>query len=461
MTDPGDKAAKNVLIVGRGTAGLALAEDASRRGQVVVGFLDDSVQAADTLGSLNDVNRVVREHHIDAVYFAIPTIDPKALREFLAGLELTGLSLSMIPRTYSTISRETVQVADLTDVDVLQLVGRMPVKHDLLTAQAFVTGKTAIVTGAAGSIGARLVKHLLELGAERVAAVDISETGLFRLSEHLQDDRLDLIVCDVRSTWRLERVFEQVEPDIVLHAAAYKHVPIMESHPVEALVNNSLATDKVLGLAAAHGVAHAVYVSTDKAVRPANVMGASKRLGEILLTDRAHASPTTKFTAVRFGNVLQSNGSVVETFRRQIQSGGPLTVTHPDVTRYFMTIDEAAQLIIQSALLGETGDICVLDMGEPVRILDLAQSLVRAVAPGLEISFIGLRPGEKMYEELTYDPRNSVATSNEKVFVLRDEEDTLSAAAFEVRDFLRRAEAGYVDDSHARTRLKEMGFALA
>lgn len=450
---------RRVLVVGHGTAGSGIAQDARDHGDLVVGFLDDQKRGPDILGTLADVNRVVEEHHVEAVYFAIPTIGAAELRNFLTGLEQTGLSLSMLPRTYTTISREAVSVSDLTDVDILQLVGRSPVKHDLLEARKTVEGRRALVTGAAGSIGSRLTQHLLELGVEEVVALDWWETGLFHLANRLDDERLSVVVGDVKNSARLQRIFDVHQPELVFHAAAYKHVPLMEENPAEAIANNAVGAHNVLRQAIASGASHAVYVSTDKAVRPANVMGATKRLGELILRELAKDSGPTKLTAVRFGNVLQSNGSVVETFRRQIDDGGPVTVTHPDVTRFFMTIDEAAHLIIQSAILGTNGDICVLDMGDPVRIMDLAESLVRVTDPTIEIKLTGLRPGEKLYEELTYQPELAASTANSKIYILQVE-DEMDVPASEIQRVIERAASGGLTDAEAEAALVAMGFSL-
>lgn len=453
------RARRRVLVVGFGVAGAGIAADARDHGHEVVGFLDDVKTAPEVLGTLADVNRVVRDNDVDSVYFAIPTVDAKVLRDFLSGLEQTGIRLSILPRTYKTISSERVSVSDLTDVDVLQLVGRQPVKHDLLDAQKMVGGKRVLVTGAAGSIGSRLVENLLTLGVSEVLALDWWETGLFHLGNNLDDDRLRIAVADVKNERRIERIFADYRPELVFHAAAYKHVPLMEDNPTEAVANNAFGAENVLRQAIAVGASHAVYVSTDKAVRPANVMGSTKRLGELLLSDLARESGTTKLTAVRFGNVLQSNGSVMETFRRQIEAGGPLTVTHRDVTRFFMTIDEAAQLIIQSALLGSNGDICVLDMGEPVRIMDLAESLVRATAPHVRIEVTTLRPGEKLYEELTYNPDLATSTANSKVFILQVE-DEMDVPVQRIRALIDRVRSGEHTDEQTVAELRDMGFAI-
>lgn len=450
---------RRVLVVGFGVAGIGIAADARAHGHEIVGFLDDLKSSPEVLGSLADVNRVVREHDVDSVYFAIPTVDAKVLRDFLSGLEKTGLRLSILPRTYKTISSESVSVSDLTDVDVLQLVGRQPVKHDLLDAQRMVAGKRVLVTGAAGSIGSRLVEHLLTLGVAQVIAVDWWENGLFHLENSLENERLRVVVADVKNEHRIARIFSEHRPELVFHAAAYKHVPLMEDNPAEAVVNNAFGAENVLRQAISIGASHAVYVSTDKAVRPANVMGSSKRLGELLLGDLAQRSGSTKLTAVRFGNVLQSNGSVMETFRRQIEAGGPLTVTHRDVTRYFMTIDEAAQLIIQSALLGANGDICVLDMGEPVRIMDLAESLVRATAPQVSIEVTQLRPGEKLYEELTYNPDLATSTANSKVFILQVEAE-MDVPVTRIRELIAAIRSGECTDEQTLAALRDMGFNI-
>lgn len=448
-----------VLVVGFGVAGVGIAADASALGHEVVGFLDDVRTGPEVLGTLADVNSVVREHRVDSVYFAIPTVDAGRLREFLAGLEQSGLRLSMLPRTYKTISSDSVSVSDLTDVDVLQLVGRQPVKHDLLKARQMVAGRRVLVTGAAGSIGSRLVEHLLTLDVAEVVALDWWETGLFHLVHRVQSDRLRTVVADVKNEHRIERVFTEHRPELVFHAAAYKHVPLMEANPAEAVANNAFGAENIIRHAIAVGASHVVYVSTDKAVRPANVMGTTKRLGELLLRDLARGSGGTKLTAVRFGNVLQSNGSVMETFRRQIEAGGPLTVTHPDVTRFFMTIDEAAQLIIQSALLGRNGDICVLDMGEPVRIMDLAESLVKATAPHVRIEVTQLRPGEKLYEELTYRPELANGTANDKVFILQVE-DEMDVPVERIRELMARVRGGDLSDQETAAELKHMGFNI-
>lgn len=451
-----------ILIVGRGTAGQTLAADVRRRGGEVVGFLDDRVVGDDVLGTLGDVNEVVEAQSIDLVYFAIPTADSARVREFINSISSKSVDIAIVPRTYDILSKETVAIDDLTDVDVLDLVGREPVKHNVVVAQQFLAGKRVLVTGAAGSIGSRLTRHIVSAGAAEVLCVDWWENGMFYLGQSLSGrDTVQLRVADIKNRASMTRIVGEFRPDIIFHAAAYKHVPLMQSNPLEAINNNVGGSLTMMRLAIEHGVQNFVYVSTDKAVNPVNVMGTTKRIGEMLMECLATDDVSTRFTAVRFGNVIESNGSVMQIFRSQIAKGGPLTVTHPEVTRFFMTIDEASQLIIQSAALGKNSDIFVLDMGEPVRILDLAQSLVRAVDPRLEIEIIGMRPGEKMFEELSYEPDRVERTANQKIFVVRGEKEFDRVAFMAAIDaLLRRTLAYSITDAEAIDELRALGFAV-
>ncbi len=451
-----------ILIVGHGKAGRALGGDAKSRGAIVVGFLDDASTDPAVLGTLADVNSVIASHAVDVVYFAIPSVDAKTVRDFINTVESDQVELAILPRTYDIIIRDTVNIGDLTDVDVLDLVGRQPVRHDLLTAQQFIAGKRIMVTGAAGSIGSHLVRQLSTMGAAQIVCVDWWENGTFFLKQELAaHDNVDYRIADIKSTPRMQQLFAEFRPDIVFHAAAYKHVPLMQDNPVEAVNNNVWGSLNLMTLAIEHGVSNFVYVSTDKAVNPVNVMGATKRLAELVMLSLSPDSSKTTFNAVRFGNVIESNGSVMQIFRDQIAKKSSLTVTHPDVMRFFMTIDEASQLIIQSALLGAHGEIFVLDMGEPVRILDLATSLVRAVDPSLQIEIIGLRPGEKMFEELSYEPTAVDPTRNDKIFIVRDS-DHAGGADFlrSITDLLEQTIAYSVGDDQLVARLREYGFAI-
>jgi len=451
---------KRILIVGKGTAGRALADDIRQRGGSLAGFVDDRLTGDDVLGTLADIGEVVRDHDVSLVYFAIPSADGKTLRDVINRLDLDVVEFAMIPRTYDVLSRETVHIDDLTDVDVLDLVGREPVKQDVVSSRAFVSGKKVLVTGAAGSIGSRLVRLLTALGAS-VAAVDWWENGIFFLRQDLgeADGRLSFHIADVKNERLMREIMQEERPEVVFHAAAYKHVPLMQENPREAVNNNVWGSVNMMQLSVEFGVSNFVYVSTDKAVNPVNVMGATKRLGELMLRSFAGAS-STRFNAVRFGNVIESNGSVMQIFRSQISRKQPLTVTHPDVTRFFMTIDEASQLIVQSSLAGHPGDIFVLDMGEPVRIMDLASSLVKAVDPSLTIEIVGLRPGEKMYEELSYGPEQVERTGNSKIFIVRDAADADDAEIAAIRSLMSRSLGYDIQPEQVFAELRRLGFAL-
>ncbi len=431
-------------------------------GDTVVGFLDDRDTSADVLGTLADVNRVLDTEDVDLICFAIPSVDAGTVRDFLAGITSSGVEIAIVPRTYGVLAKETVDLDDLTDVDVLDLIGRKPVKHDLLAARDFVRGKTVLVTGAAGSIGSRVTSQLLDLEPARVVGVDFSESGVFFLASDLSHhSNLDLRIGDIRDEAAVAELMREISPDIVFHAAAYKHVPLMQRFPLEAFTNNVGGSLTMMRQAVAAKVSHFVYVSTDKAVNPVNVMGATKRVGEMLMECIAQDAPDTTFNAVRFGNVIQSSGSVMQIFRNQIARGQSLTVTDPDVTRFFMTLDEASQLVIQSAFVGSPGDIYVLDMGEPVRILDLAQSLVRAVDPTLRIEITGLRPGEKMFEELSYEPENVSPTANGKIFIVRDALPYDRVHFMQViDDLLSRTRARTISGDDVVAKLRGLGFAI-
>jgi FlaA1/EpsC-like NDP-sugar epimerase len=451
-----------ILIVGHGSAGVSLSKDIRNRGRIVAGFLDDHVTGDEVLGTLADVNEVVAEYGIDLVYFAIPTAHSARVRDFINSIVSTAVDIAIIPRTYDILSKDTVDINDLTDVDVLDLVGREPVKHNVLIAQDFLAGKRVLVSGAAGSIGSRLTRHILAAGAAAVLCVDWWENGMFYLGQSLNGrENVELRIADIKNEARMRSIISDFTPDIIFHAAAYKHVPLMQHNALEAINNNVWGSLNLMRLAQENGVKNFVYVSTDKAVNPVNVMGSTKRLGEMLMESLSDPAGLTRFTAVRFGNVIESNGSVMQIFRSQIAKHEPLTVTHTDVTRFFMTIDEASQLIIQSAALGKDSEIFVLDMGEPVRILDLARSLIRAVDPSLTVEITGLRPGEKMFEELSYEPDRVDRTSNQKIFVVRDEKQ-FDQAAFvtSIEELLERTLRYSISDAEAVDVLRGMGFAI-
>jgi FlaA1/EpsC-like NDP-sugar epimerase len=452
---------KRVLIAGAGTAGRSLAADAAASGDVVVGFLDDVQSGSDIIGRLADVAEVARREQINLVYFAIPSAPAEVLRAFVTETPRDLVELAIVPRTYRVVSRERVSVSDLTDIDVLDMVGRAPIKHDMVEARSAIKDRRIMVTGAAGSIGSRLSAQLHVLDPELVVCVDRSESAIFHLGQSLADiPNYRLEIGDVQSERRIAQLMERYQPDILFHVAAYKHVPLMQNNPVEAFNNNVWGTLNTLRQAADTGVERAVYLSTDKAVHPTNVMGATKRIGELLLRDLAARESGTKFTAVRFGNVLESEGSVMQTFRRQLQQRRNLTVTDPEVTRYFMTIDEASQLVIQTASRGSQGDLFVLDMGDPVRVFDLARGLIEAVDPTLDIDVIGLRPGEKMHEELSYATSAVDTTTHPKIFIVteRDEQEAGATMTW-VEGLLERTRSYTISDDELTDEMRRFGFS--
>jgi len=440
---------------------MSLAADVEASGDVLVGFLDDAATGPKVIGRLLDVTDLSVREAVDVVYFAIPSASAELLRSFVMATPRGQVELAIVPRTYRVVSKERVSVSDLTDIDVLDMVGRAPVKHDMVDARAAITGRRVMVTGAAGSIGSRLSSQLHVVGAELVVCIDRSESAMFRLGQSLADiPNYRLEIGDVQSAPRMAQLMEQYHPDILFHVAAYKHVPLMQENAVEAFNNNVWGTLNVLRQAANSGVERVVYVSTDKAVRPANVMGATKRIGELLLREFAAKNSGTKFTAVRFGNVLESEGSVMQTFRRQLQQGRNLTVTDPEVTRYFMTIDEASQLVIQTASRGSQGDLFVLDMGDPIRVYDLARGLIEAVNPALGIDVIGLRPGEKMYEELNYESSGVDTTSHPKIFVVKEHGEQTSGSTIEwVEGLLERTRRYAISDDDLKDEMRRFGFS--
>jgi FlaA1/EpsC-like NDP-sugar epimerase len=460
-TEPSHDLRKRVLIAGSGTAGLSLAAEVEASGDTVIGFLDDNEIGPRILGTLSDVAAVCGRESIDVVYFAIPTASGDLLRKFVSDVPRSQVELAIIPRTYRVVSRERVSVGDLTDIDVLDMVGRAPVKHDMLDARSAIAGRRIMVTGAAGSIGSRLVAQLHMLEPEIVVCVDRSESGMFRLGQSLADiPNFRLEIGDVQSEQRIAQLMRQYRPEILFHVAAYKHVPLMQDNPVEAFNNNVWGTLNMLKQARESGVERVVYVSTDKAVNPTNVMGATKRIGELLLQDLSGPDTSTLFTAVRFGNVLESEGSVMQTFRRQLLQRKNLTVTDPEVTRYFMTIDEASQLVIQTATRGTQGDLFVLDMGDPIRVYDLAQGLIDAVNPSLGIDIVGLRPGEKMFEELSYATNAVDSTTHPKIFIVNEERMRARGETLEwVEGLLARSRDYSISDDELTAELRRFGFA--
>ncbi len=402
---------KEVLICGAGDAGNTLLREMKRNrslGYTPVGLIDDDprkrrlrVQGTRVRGTRADLPRILREIEVDEVIIAMPSAPGRAREEIVQACRAAGVPCTTLPGLPELISGE-VRVSLLREVRVEDVLGRAPIEVDFARVARYLNGRAVLVTGAGGSIGRELCRQVSATGARRLVMVDHSENNLFEIDMELRDrghaGPLVPVIADCRDAAAMERVFAAERPEIVFHAAAYKHVPMMELNPVQAIANNALATAVLAGLAERFEVHRFCLISTDKAVEPKTVMGASKALAERVV--EAHGASGTRFAAVRFGNVLGSSGSVLPIFRRQIAEGGPVTVTHPEMTRFFMTIPEAVQLVIEATGIADGGDIFVLDMGEPVRIMDLARRTIELSGQDVAIEVVGIRPGEKLHEEL-------------------------------------------------------------
>jgi FlaA1/EpsC-like NDP-sugar epimerase len=397
---------------------------------------------------------------VDEVLIAMPTAPGRVVRELVEATSEAGVRTRTLPGISDIISGRFDPFA-LRQVEIQDLLRRESVRTDLRQIQGLVTGRTVVVTGAGGSIGSELCRQICGLEAARVVLVGHGENSIFsihqELAERCPEVRLDPVIADVKDREQMGRLFERYQPYTVYHAAAHKHVPLMEENVAEAVLNNVLGTRNVVEAAAGCEAAHLVLISTDKAVRPTSVMGATKRVAEQLVQAMAEERGRN-FVAVRFGNVLGSRGSVIPTFLKQIAAGGPVTVTHPEMRRYFMTIPEAVQLVLQAGGLGKGGEVFVLDMGEPVRIADLAADLIRLsgkeVGRDIEIRFTGSRPGEKLYEELFFDAEHAAPTGHPKV--LRARNAALPAGiSTVVADLLMAAEEGW-DPADLRAILRRL-----
>ena len=427
------KAAKRIMIVGAGTSGSVILKEMTTSSLVngcVVCFVDDDKNKAGKFlngvpvaGNRNDIPRLAAEYKIDEIYIAIPSASAKERKAIIEICRETGCQVKILPGIYQLINGE-VSIAKLRNVEIEDLLGRDPIRVNLDEIMGYVSGKVVLVTGGGGSIGSELCRQVASHNPKQLIIFDIYENNAYDIQLELKEKYpdLDLVVLigSVRNTHRIETVFEKYRPDIVYHAAAHKHVPLMEDSPNEAIKNNVFGTYKTAKAADKYGTSRFVLISTDKAVNPTNIMGASKRMCEMVV-QMMNARSKTDFVAVRFGNVLGSNGSVIPLFKKQIEQGGPVTVTHPDIIRYFMTIPEAVSLVLQAGAYAKGGEIFVLDMGEPMKILDLAKNLIRlsGYTPDVDIPivFTGLRPGEKLYEELLMNEEGMQDTPNKLIHI--------------------------------------------
>jgi len=431
-------------VIGAGDAGAMIVRELRRNRQLgleVVGFIDDDpakrgarIAGVPVLDNRGALAAMIARHGIRHAIIAMPTAPGGVLREVVRRCGEAGIPTQTVPGLFEIIGGQ-VTVRQLRDVQIEDLLRRAPIRTDLAAVAALVRGKRVLVTGAGGSIGGELCRQLLRCAPGELFLLGHGENSIFEIHNELQrlasglsavagipPTRFRPIIADVRFPARLHGVFAAHRPEVVFHAAAHKHVPLMEAHPAEAVANNVLGTRNVLAAAVAAGVERFVLVSTDKAVNPSSVMGATKRVAE-LLVHRAAAQTGRDYMVTRFGNVLGSRGSVVLTMRRQIAAGGPVTVTHPAMTRYFMTIPEAVQLVLQAAALGRGGEVFVFDMGQPVKIDDLARDLIRLTGAGrrgVEIVYSGIRPGEKLYEELFAPGEVYTRTRHPQIFIASD-----------------------------------------
>ncbi len=451
---------RRVLIVGGGSAGSLLLREIQGRPDLdltVVGFIDDqeslrgrTIGGAPVLGTTHALADSVERHGVEEVLVAMPSAPREAIRRILNAAADANVQTRVMPAL--VIGKESVTLRDLRAVDVEDLLGREPAMIDVEEVRETIAGRVVAVTGAAGSIGSELCRQLLQLGPRQLLLIEIDESRLYELWLELTRSGSEvpiMCLCDIRDSERLNALFALHKPELVLHAAAYKHVPLIELAPAEAIKTNVLGTMRIMEACRGHGTERFVLVSTDKAVAPANMMGLTKALAETVMLHEVKVSDLS-VVAVRFGNVLASRGSVVPIFEEQLRRGGPLTVTHPDATRYFMTIPEAARLVLQAQAIGRSGDIFVLEMGEPIRIQDLARKMIALSGVPADIEYIGLRPGEKLHEDLVSEEESLVPSERPKIFRV-DRADVRDGASYdailllvELAESDRMAEAGPV-----------------
>lgn len=429
----------NTLVYGAGEAGVALLRDAFTNPNYpyhITGIIDDDrrkrgtyINGVKVYGDFYDLERVIKELSIETVIVAIPTIRRDKVKEIIDLIKCSGdIKIKILPSIDEILQDENM-TSQIRDVSIEDLLGRAQVLVNGENIKEIIRDKTVFVTGGAGSIGSELARQIAKYNPKKLVTIDVNENDLYFLELELKRTfkNLDLQseVCNIREQDKVELLFARYKPNIVFHAAAHKHVPLMEHNPEEAIKNNIFGTKKIAEVAIKYEVDRFVLISTDKAVNPTNIMGATKRGCEIVV-EAMNKKGKTKFMAVRFGNVLGSNGSVIPIFRKLISEGKNLTLTHPDITRYFMTIPEAAQLVIEAGALGKGGELFILDMGEPVKIMDLAKTMIKLSNANVDIDIVGLRPGEKLYEELLYDVGAAQKTENNKIFITRIDETDIN-----------------------------------
>ena len=428
-----DKQCAKVLIIGAGDAGAMIARELQHRyyeTKKLIGFIDDDkykqkqgLFRVKVLGNRRDIGRIVSKYGVNEIIIAMPSAGGSTIREIIHECKQTKCAMKILPGIYELIDG-VVTVQQLRNVEVEDLLRRDAIKLDVEEIAGYLKGKRVLVTGAGGSIGSEICRQIAKMSPTSLTLLGKGENSIYEIDRELREKyknlKIEPIIADVRDQERINLIFAQVKPQIIFHAAAHKHVPLMESQPIEAVRNNIFGTKSVAEAADRAGVEAFVMISTDKAVNPTSVMGATKRVAELIIQNISRLSDT-KFVVVRFGNVLGSRGSVIPLFKKQIAKGGPITITHPDMTRYFMTIPEASQLVLQAGAIAKGGEVFVLDMGEPVKIVDMACDLIElsGLVPhkDIKIEFSGLRPGEKLYEELLTSDEGTKSTKHKKIFV--------------------------------------------
>mgnify|MGYP005763375111 CR=1 FL=1 len=424
---------KNVLIIGAGEAAkivIGTLKTTMKSTYNIIGLIDDNINKVNyaisgnkILGTRYDIPKICQENKVDIIFFTISNISNKDKKEILEICQKTQIKVRILPGTTDLIKNKNL-MSNFRDIEIEDLLGRESIKLDNKNIGKLIENKVVLVTGGGGSIGSELCRQVMKFNPKELVIVDIYENNLYDIEQELRmnypDAKIDAIVASVRDKERLNEIFEEFKPYLVFHAAAHKHVPLMETSPLEAIKNNVFGTYNVVNCADEYNVKRFILISTDKAVNPTNIMGATKRLCEMIVQAKNKVSKT-EYAAVRFGNVLGSNGSVIPLFKKQIASGGPITVTHKDITRFFMTIPEAVSLVLQAMSYAKGGEIFVLDMGEPVKIYDMAEKLIRlsGLEPNvdIEIKVTGLRPGEKLYEEILMDEEGLEATKHDKIHI--------------------------------------------
>ena len=462
----------NVLIIGAGDcASSIISEIRKEKGDQynIIGIIDDNeaklnsfLNGVKVLGNRNNIVEIVEREKIDQILFAIAKIDGEAKSKILDICGKTTAKVKVIPGYYQLLE-EGISINKMRDVDLRDLIGREEVKLDKSGIEKYINNKVVLVTGGGGSIGSELCRQIAKFNPKLLLILDIYENNAYDLQNELsyKEPKLNkkVIIASVRDKARLSQIISAYKPNIIFHAAAHKHVPLMEDNPSEAIKNNVIGTLNMAQLASQYKVEKFVLISTDKAVNPTNVMGATKRLCEMIVQAvNNERGNKTEFVAVRFGNVLGSNGSVIPLFKKQIKNGGPLTLTHKDITRYFMLIPEAAQLVLQAGAYAKGGEIFVLDMGKPVKIYDLAENLIRLSGyipnKDIKIEVTGLRPGEKLYEELLMNNDNLTKTAHNKIFIDKPETISLNKIIKQIDDLLFVAKIG--NKNMLKDKLKEI-----